>query len=115
LPESFATELRNALAAAIDCAEAADTADELGVRQAVTALYHASSAVLLAWEGCLIGQRRGDARRALWARLVLDHRLFPSGPLARVDRNREAGIAAALLGTAPLSLQAVAPLLARAN
>ncbi len=63
--------------------------DELWVRQAVTALYHASSAVLLAFEGCETARRRGDARRVLWARLVLDHRFYPRGPLTRSDRGRE--------------------------
>jgi acyl-CoA dehydrogenase len=111
LPDTFLAELRDGLRAAVECAEAADSDDELGVRQAVTALYHASSAVLLAWEGCAIAQRRGDARRVLWARLILDHRLYPRGPLQRADRRREDALAGALLGTPALSLERVAALL----
>jgi alkylation response protein AidB-like acyl-CoA dehydrogenase len=111
LPEAFVGELRRALQGAIECAEASDTDDELCVRQAVTALYHASSAILLAWEGCAIAQHRGDGRRVLWARLTLDHRLYPQGPLQRIDRSREAAIAGAVLGAVPLPLQRIAPLL----
>ncbi len=113
LPAAFIGELRAALRDAIELAEAADAPDELWVRQAVTALYHASSAILLAWEGCETAKRRGDARRALWARLVLDHRLYASGPLMRVDRGRERAIADALLGEVALSLADIAPLLGR--
>jgi hypothetical protein len=113
LPVAFIDELRGGLRDAIELAEAADEPDELWVRQAVTALYHASSAILLAWEGCETARRRGDARRALWARLVLDHRLYPGGPLARVDRARERAIAAALLGDAPRTAGELATLLTR--
>jgi acyl-CoA dehydrogenase len=113
LPLAFIDEMRVALRDAIELAEASDTPDELWVRQAVTALYHASSAILLASEGCATARRRGDARRVLWARLVLDHRLYPRGPLARIDRGREAAITEALLGLIPLASMQVAPLLAR--
>jgi hypothetical protein len=113
LPPHFIDELRAALRDAIAFAEAADEQDELWVRQAVTALYHASSAILLAFEGCETARRRGDARRVLWARLVLDHRFHPRGPLTRSDRGRERAVAAALLDDAALSHEAVAPLLVR--
>jgi acyl-CoA dehydrogenase len=109
----FVEELRCALRDAVAFAEAANEEDEMWVRQAVTALYHASSAALLAFEGCETALRRGDARRALWARLVLDHRFHPRGALTRSDRGRERAIAAALLGDAPMSHAAIAPLLAR--
>ena len=113
LPAAFSDELRNALRDAIELAEAADQPDELWVRQAVTALYHASSAILLAWEGCETARRRGDARRVLWARLVLDHRLYARGPLTRVDRARERAIATALLGDVCATIADLAPLLGR--
>ena len=47
------------------------------------ALYHVASAVMLAWEGVRIHQRRGDARRLLLSRLVLDHRLGRSDAFSR--------------------------------
>jgi len=113
LPVAFTDELRAGLRDAIELAEAADEPDELWVRQAVTALYHASSAILLAWEGCETARRRGDARRVLWARLALDHRLYASGPLSRVDRQRERAIADAMLADARSTVTELAPLLSR--
>lgn len=51
-------------------------------RQAASALYHASSAALMVWEGALLADTRGDARRWLWAQLVLDERLAAKDPLS---------------------------------
>ena len=56
---------------------------------------------MLAWEGVRIHQRRGDARRLLLSRLVLDHRLGRSDAFSR-EAGDEAAIAAALLGDAPV-------------
>jgi len=113
LPRHFVDELRGALRDSIAFAEAADEQDEVCVRQAVTALYQASSAILLAFEGSETARRRGDARRVLWARLVLDHRFHPRGPLTRSDRGRERAVAMAMLGDDAMSHEAVAPLLVR--
>ena len=58
---------------------AASSREELA-RQAATSLYHATTAVAMAWEA----QRSGDARRLLLADdLVLRHRLSARDPLAR--------------------------------
>jgi hypothetical protein len=51
-------------------------------RQAASALYHASTAALMVWEGALLAGTRGDARRWLWAKLVLDERLSAKDPLS---------------------------------
>ena len=83
------------------------------MRQAVSALYHASSALLLAAEGAAIDAVRGDARRALWARLVLDHRLYARGPLTRENPAKEKAIATLLLGERDARMAEVAPLLER--
>jgi alkylation response protein AidB-like acyl-CoA dehydrogenase len=112
LPAPLVSELRRALDDALAFATAANTEDELHVRQAVSALYHASSAVLLAAEGAAIEQARGDARRTLWARLALDHRLYPQGPMTQRTPAREAALAGALLGERPMAMDEVAPLLA---
>ena len=48
-------------------------------RQAASALYHVTSAILMTWEAARPG---ADARRALYARLVLEHRLSVQDPLA---------------------------------
>ena len=49
--------------------QVAKSGDETQVRRASSALYHVTSAVLMAWEGAQIGARGGDARRMLLARL----------------------------------------------
>ena len=41
-------------------------------------LYHITSAILMTWEAA---QPNADARRALYARLVLEHRLSAQDPL----------------------------------
>jgi alkylation response protein AidB-like acyl-CoA dehydrogenase len=113
LPEAFAAELARALDDALAFAKRADTTDELHVRQAVSALYHTSTALLLAVEGAAVERARGDARRALWARLVLDHRFYARGVLTRDDPARETAIGDALLHDAPQVMTELAPLLSR--
>ncbi|MFB9261846.1 acyl-CoA dehydrogenase family protein [Bradyrhizobium erythrophlei] len=84
LPESFGKRLRVALDRSIAFAErvAADRQSEHAARLAASALYHAASAIVLAWEGC---QPEIDARRLLLSRFVLEHRLTPKDPLAPAD------------------------------
>ena len=79
LPAAFTGRLESALARALEFAErvAREPASEPQARRASSALYHAASAVLLAWEGT---RDRADARRALLARFVLEHRLSAQGP-----------------------------------
>ena len=62
------------------------TGAEATARLAASALYHATSAILLAWEGSQPGV---DARRALLARFVLEYRLTARDPLA--PRKRRLG------------------------
>jgi acyl-CoA dehydrogenase len=104
---------RHALGAALDRAIAlaervAASGQETLARQAATALYDASSAVLLAWEGAQPG---ADARRALVARCVLAHRLSPSDPLAPEAAAWEQPAADALLGEKGPGLDEVAAML----
>jgi alkylation response protein AidB-like acyl-CoA dehydrogenase len=106
--------LRQALGKALDRTIAlvdriAADGQETLVRQAATALYDVSSAVLLAWEGSRPG---ADARRVLLARFVLAHRLSPADPLAPEEAAWESAAIDALLGERPLTLQQAAPLLA---
>ena len=70
---------------------------EASCRRAASALYHAASAALLAAEGAELGQRGGDARRLLLARLVLDHRLGNADPFALPDDHWEDAVTAKLL------------------
>jgi acyl-CoA dehydrogenase len=110
LPAAFRTALGGSLDRAVTLAErVADAGEETLARQAATALYDASSAVLLAWEGTRPG---ADARRTLLARFVLAHRLSPVDPLAPEAPPWEPPAIDALLGTQPFAPDAVAKLLA---
>ena len=88
-----------------------DQQQEDKARLAVSALYHASSAILLAWEGASAGQSGGDARRLLLARLVLDHRLLPQDPMSAGGRKFDHAAADILLGDDPVGLPEVAKIL----
>jgi alkylation response protein AidB-like acyl-CoA dehydrogenase len=69
-------------------------------RQAASALYHLASAVVMAQEADAVPD---DVRRVLLAKLVLEHRVLPRDPLHAADPWREAALAGALLGEAPLA------------
>lgn len=85
---------------------------EASCRRAAAALYHATSAALLAAEGAELGNRDGDARRLLLARLVLDHRLGNADPFTLPDPHWEDAVTAKLLGEGSISLSEVTSLLA---
>ncbi len=84
LPAAFRDRLRQTLDRTIGFAErvAAEPALEENARAAASALYHITSAILMSWES---GQPGADARRALHARSILDHRLSTQDPLAPQD------------------------------
>ena len=96
-------QFRGRLAALVDRAiRFADTVAkqpnaEASCRRAASALYHATSAALLAAEGAELGKRGGDARRLLLSRLVLDHRLGNADPFALPDDRWEDAVTAKLL------------------
>jgi acyl-CoA dehydrogenase len=109
LPPPFLAALGDALDRAIALAErVAGRGQETLARQAATALYDVSSAVLLAWEGSRPG---ADARRALLSRFVLTHRLSAVDPLAPEEAAWEAPATAALLSSTKLDLAEVTPML----
>ncbi len=115
IPQAF----RDRLAALID--RAAGFVDsvtklpssEASCRRAASALYHVTSATLLAAEGAELGSRGGDdARRLLLARLVLDHRLNKTDPFALPDDEWENAVSEKLLSDDPVPLPEAAALLA---
>ncbi|MEK9751879.1 MAG: acyl-CoA dehydrogenase family protein [Rhodospirillaceae bacterium] len=100
VPAAYLGKLRGHLDRAMDLIGrvAAEGRDEASCRQATSAFYHAATAALMAWEGARIHARRGDARRLLWSRLVVDHRLTPRDPFDLVDPAWEDEVSALLLG-----------------
>jgi acyl-CoA dehydrogenase len=110
LPKGFRDRLSVALERALTFAEqvAAGPDTEATARLAASALYHATSAILLAWEGSQPGV---DARRALLARFVLEHRLTARDPLAPANDDWERDSIDIVLGDEPALLTRVATLL----
>ena len=86
--------------------------NEAEARRATSALYHVASAVTFCWEGSRIHALRGDARRLLLSRLVVDHRLTAQDPFAVLSDGRDDAIAGWLMGDRPLAMAAAADLLA---
>ena len=114
LPGQFQGLLQAQVERAIAFAEAVaeDPAQQDKGRLATNALYHATSAVLLAWEGATVGAQGGDARRLLLSRLVVDHHLLPQDPLAPGENRFDKAAAMLLLQDDPASLSQVADALA---
>jgi hypothetical protein len=82
LPRALMSRLEHCLGRALALARKVAAEDDTSLmRQAASALYHVTSAVLLAAEGARLGAERGDWRRALLAGLALEHRLLPRDPL----------------------------------
>ncbi|MBU2531141.1 MAG: acyl-CoA dehydrogenase family protein, partial [Alphaproteobacteria bacterium] len=113
VPERHRNALKNALLKAGELAAdvAGDAAAEVESRHAATVLYHASTAALMAWEGALTERRRGDARRVLWSKLLLDHKLSTRDPFGRSETAKESRIADLLLGNAPATINDIGDLL----
>jgi alkylation response protein AidB-like acyl-CoA dehydrogenase len=111
LPAGFRSRLRTTLDRALAFAErvAADRALEADARCAASGLYHATSAVLMAWEA---GRPSVDARRALLSRLVLDHRLSAPDPLAPASFDWNGEAASLMFSDRKLSLPEITRFLA---
>ena len=73
-----AQALERSLALAQQVADASGGASDAAARQAASALYHASTAIAMAWEA----GRTASARRMRIAQLVVRHRLLSQDPLA---------------------------------
>jgi acyl-CoA dehydrogenase len=76
--------------------EAGGSANEVLARQAASALYHATTAVAMAWEAA----RAGDGRRLVLANMVLKHRLAARDPLSPATDSAE--LLSGLLAEQPL-------------
>ncbi|MBS0537352.1 MAG: acyl-CoA dehydrogenase family protein [Proteobacteria bacterium] len=92
-------------------AVAADPKQEKRSRMAAGALYHATTAALLAWEGAALGAQGGDARRLLLSRLVIEQRLNAQDPLSLGESGWEEEAIDLLLSDAPVPLAKATALL----
>ena len=113
VPRAWRDRLRRLTERAVGFArEVAGRADsEADARRATSLLYHVASAVTFAFEGARINALRGDARRLLLSRLVVDHRLTSGDPFQRTQDGTQGRIAALLLGERPAGLAEVGELL----
>src|ERR1700676_2783705 len=100
VPQAWRNRLHGLVDRAIGFArEVAARADnEADARRATSLLYHVASSVALAWEGGRIHDMRGDARRLLLSRVVIDHRVNSSDPFHLADHATQRAITDLLLG-----------------
>ncbi len=113
VPQGWRDRLRGFVDRAIGFARevAARTNNEADARRATSLLYHVATAVTLAWEGGRIDQMRGDARRLLLSRLVVDHRIAAQDPFRLTENTAQRAIADHLLGDQPAGMAEVGELL----
>jgi hypothetical protein len=116
VPEVWRNRLRDLSDRAIAFAhEVASRIDNEGdARRATSLLYHVASAVTLAWEGGRIHEMRGDARRLLLSRMVIDHRVMPGDPFQLTENTVQRTMAGHLLGDRAVGMAEVGELLVAA-
>jgi alkylation response protein AidB-like acyl-CoA dehydrogenase len=112
IPAAFRDRLRVMLDRTLVFAErvAAEPALEETARLSASALYHITSAILMTWEAAQPGT---DPRRALYARLVLEHRLSAQDPLEPRTGDWEREAAEIIFSESNVSLPEIAGLLER--
>src|SRR3954447_12448635 len=116
VPQAWRDRLRGLIDRAIGFARevAGLTENEAEARRATSLLYHVASAVTLAWEGGRIHAMRGDARRLLLSRLVVDHRISARDPFRLAENAAQRAIADHLLGDRTAGMGEVGELLTAA-
>jgi acyl-CoA dehydrogenase len=112
VPQAWCDRLRGLTDRAITFARdvAARTENEAEARRAASLLYHVASAVALGWEAGRIHDRRGDARRLLLSRLVIDHRVTASDPFRLTENKAQDAIVSLLLGERAVGMAEVGEL-----
>jgi acyl-CoA dehydrogenase len=116
VPKAWRDRLRELADRAIGFArEVASRSDNEGdARRATSLLYHVASAVALAWEGGRIHEMRGDARRLLLSRMVVDHRVAAGDPFRLAENATQRAITDHLLGERSVGMAEVGELLVAA-
>jgi hypothetical protein len=116
VPQAWRSRLREladrAVGFARDVARSSD--NEGDARRATSLLYQVASAVALTWEGGRIHEMRGDARRLLLSRMVIDHRVSPSDPFRLAETATQRKITDHLLGERSVGMAEVGELLVAA-
>jgi acyl-CoA dehydrogenase len=88
--------------------------NEADARRATGLLYHVASAVALTWEGGRIHEMRGDARRLLLSRMVIDHRVAATDPFRVTENSAQRAMSDHLLGDRAVGMAEVGELLVAA-
>jgi alkylation response protein AidB-like acyl-CoA dehydrogenase len=116
VPQAWRDRLRDLADRSIGFARevASRTDNEADARRATSLLYHVSSAVVLAWEGGRIHSMRGDARRLLLSRMVIDHRVSSNDPFRLTENPLQRTITGHLLGERVIGMAEVGELLVAA-
>jgi alkylation response protein AidB-like acyl-CoA dehydrogenase len=116
VPQAWRDKLHGLTDKAIDFARevARHSENEADARRATSTLYQVASAVAMTWEGARIHAARGDARRVLLARAVIDHRLTPNDPFKLMTTGAERKIVEHLLGDDALGMTEAGELLTAA-
>jgi acyl-CoA dehydrogenase len=116
VPAAWRNRLRELTDRAVGFArEVASRMDNEGdARRATSLLYHVASAVAFASEGSRIHEMRGDARRLLLSRMVVDHRISASDPFRLTENAAQRAITAHLLGDRAVGMAEVGELLTAA-
>ena len=116
VPQAWRSRLRDLTDRAIGFArEVASRMDnEAEARRATSLLYHVASAVALAWEGGRIHEMRGDARRLLLSRMVIDHRVAAGDPFRLTENAAQRAITGHLLGDRAVGMAEVGELISAA-
>src|ERR1700723_3118369 len=113
IPNAFRERLRQLTDSAVGFARkvAGHSEHEAEARRATSLLYHIASAVALAWEGGRIHETRGDARRLLLSRMVIDHRVSANDPFRLTENSLQRAITGHLLGERAVGIAEVGELL----
>ncbi|MEH2563967.1 acyl-CoA dehydrogenase family protein [Bradyrhizobium sp. AZCC 2289] len=116
VPQALRNRLRDLADRAIGFARdvASRMENEADARRATSLLYHVASAVALAWEGGRIHEMRGDARRLLVSRMVIDHRVVASDPFRLTENAVQRAITDHLLGERGVGMAEVGELISAA-
>ncbi|MEX3964767.1 acyl-CoA dehydrogenase family protein [Paraburkholderia sp. EG286B] len=106
LPEASTALLRDVFdRAGAALVSVAECGRDESVRQAASALYHATTAALMACEAAQISHDAADYRRLAFAHLLLRHKLLPRDPLALDERDENAATLRALVDERALTLE----------